>query len=419
MPTPLLRGAAAAVQQGDAIGLFSLPANPITDAIVTNLGNSSHLSKKGLPAQMSYGGWKFPEIPAGHPTVIIPVPFPITRTSTPKPAVASEYAQLCAVFFAALFIWMLPSLCINKKLCSPCFTRWLSKQMFCYFMMGLAINITIISIVIANAPHIEANALFFTGVKIIEKVTDSMEKMLMQLGALAALVALYAFRKKILTILGFEQQVVRADLRDLLTGFSMKRFQPIEISLWYADGLPCGFSKRSIFTRILLGYNEPQHGRPHDGVRDSVAIRERMQMNYDPEDVSQKLTIMIKQQEILGTSVNQMLPAAGAVMGALGGMVSPLGTGPGAALGVVTGTGAAHSVGQEVARVELSSMMVNRIRERCNASGPADHPKPDSERRKALKTSAKATVEWSEEAFQKVDLVPQGNLWLRITDLGV
>merc|ERR1719401_655855 len=99
-------------------------------------------------------------------------------------------------------------------------------------------------------------------------------------------------------------------------------------------------------------------------------------------------------------------------------MASPLGLAPGAALGAVTGTGAAHSVGQEVARVDLSSIMINRIRDRCNASGPANAPRPDSERRKALMTSAKATVQWSEEFFQKVDLVPQGNLWLRITDIG-
>jgi hypothetical protein len=332
--------------------------------------------------------------------------------------VAAEYAQLCAIFFAAIFIWMLPSLCINKKLCCSCFTRFLAKRLGCYFIIGMIINITGISIVISQLPHVEANGLFFTMVHIIEKVTDQLEKVLMQLGALAALVLFYAFRKKIAQILGFDQQMVRADLRDILTGFSMKRFKAIEVSLWHADGIPCGFTSQTLFCRVVLGFNEPGHTRPHDGIKSHFPIRERLQMNYDPEDETQKMSITIKRQEIIGTSVNQMLPAAGAVMGALGGMTTPLGLGPGAAMGVVAGTGAAHSVGEEIARVDLSSAQINRIRDIYNREGVGKtlHPRPDSERKKLKDTEHHDTVKWSEASFTKVDLIPQGALWIRIAD---
>lgn len=417
MPTPLLRGNAA-VQKADLTGLFDVSA--ITQAINSNLGNSSHL-ENGEPAeQFSYGSWLGPFIPVGHPTTMIPVAFPITRTTTVGPPVAGEYAQLSFVFFAALFVWMLPSLCINKKLCSPCFTRWLSKRLSCWFVIGLIVNITGISIIIAMLPHVEANHLFFCIVSIIEKVTDQVEKVLMQVAAIVGLVILYSFRKKIAQLLGYDQQFVRADLRDILTGFSMKRFKPIEISLWYADGLPCGFTSQTLFCRVVLGYNEPGHTRPHEGVRSQFTIRERLQLNYDEHDQSQKLTITIKQQEFIGTSVNQMLPAAGALMGAVGGMTTPLGLGPGAALGVVTGTGAAHSVGTEIARVDLSSSMINRIRQNSNSQGEAFHPRPDSERKKLRQStvaSHAATARWSEDCYFKVDLIPQGTLWLRISDI--
>merc|ERR1719263_1769452 len=126
---------------------------------------------------------------------------------------------------------------------------------------------------------------------------------------------------------------------------------------------------------------------------------------------------MIKQQEVIDTAVNQMLPAAGAAMGALGGMASPLGAMPGAALGAVTGTGAAHSVGIEVARVDLSASMINRIRERCHTNGTAGAPRPDSERKRLAASSTGPAVQWSEQFFQQVDLVPQGTLWLRIADV--
>jgi hypothetical protein len=292
--------------------------------------------------------------------------------------------------------------------------------LFSYFVLGLIVNIAGISIIIAMLPHVEANRLFFCIVHIIEKFTDQLEKILIQVGAIVALVILYSFRKKMAQILGIDQQMVKADLRDILTGFSMKRFKAIEVALWYADGLPCGFTSQTLFCRVVLGYNEPAHTRPHEGVRSQFTIRERLQLNYDDLDQTQKLTITIKQQEFIGTSVNQMLPAAGALMGAVGGMTTPLGLGPGAALGVVTGTGAAHSVGTEIARVDLSSSMINRIRQSSNSQGEAFHPRPDSERRKLRQsnlTSHAATARWSEDHYVKVDLIPQGSLWIRISDI--
>lgn len=97
-------------------------------------------------------------------------------------------------------------------------------------------------------------------------------------------------------------------------------------------------------------------------------------------------------------------------------MTTPLGPGPGAALGVVTGTGAANSVGAEVARVDLSSAMINRMRERFhNDTAPA----PTSERNshRATDTSTGQGHRWIEEYYQQVDLLPQGFLWLRIADI--
>lgn len=419
MPAPLLRGTAA-VQEGDFTRLFD--GGALSNILSSTFGNSSSMTVGEKPEPKFYGEWQFPELPYGVPTTIIPVPFPITRLTTAAPAVAAptEYAQLTAVFFAAIFLWMLPSLCINKKLCSPCFTRFISKRLFCYFVIGMIINITGISIVISQLPHVSANELFFRIVAIIEKVTDNVEKIMIQLGMVAALVMVYAFRKKIAQILGFDQQLIRCDLRDILTGFSMKRFKAIEVSLWYADGIPSGFTTQTLFCRVLLGYNEPAHTRPHEGIRSQFPIRERLQLNYDPEDRTAKLTITIKQQEFIGTSVNRMLPAAGAVMGGLAGMTTPLGPTAGVAAGVVAGTGAAHSVGVEIARVDLSSEQINRIRDNHNKHGEALHPRPDSERKK-LRTSndhsEAATAKWSEDYFVAVDLIPQGKLWLRIADI--
>merc|ERR1712050_818665 len=107
------------------------------------------------------------------------------------------------------------------------------------------------------------------------------------------------------------------------------------VALWKMDELPAGLSSRSLFVRVVLGYNEPQHTRPHDGVHNQLALRERIQLNYDPEDTSQKLTIVVKEQEVVGNAVSQLAPGFGAALGAVGGLFTPLGPATGAGLGSV------------------------------------------------------------------------------------
>mmetsp|Transcript_13332 Transcript_13332/g.41860 ORF Transcript_13332/g.41860 Transcript_13332/m.41860 type:complete len:225 (+) Transcript_13332:3-677(+) len=220
---------------------------------------------------------------------------------------------------------------------------------------------------------------------------------------------LYTFRKWIVALLGFDHQLVRCDLRDFCTCFTMARFSAIELSLWKIESLPAGFSTRSLFVRVLCGYNEPQHTRPHDGCTTSISVRERVQLNYDPEDDTQKLSLVVKQQEVVGAAVSQLAPAAGAIAGGAAGLMTPLGPAAGAGLGVVTGLGAANSFGVEVARCDLSSAMINRIRDSCSRQATSGR-----------NSSAGPMVTndyWNEQHFLKVDLVPQGVCWLKICDV--
>merc|ERR1719343_436459 len=107
---------------------------------------------------------------------------------------------------------------------------------------------------------------------------------------------LFKIRKRVIAILGYDTALVKADLRDVLTCFSMARFSTVEVMLLKATDLPAGFGTRSLFARVTLGSNEPQHSRPRDGCTTSIQFRERMKLNYDPEDCSQFLSISIKQQ---------------------------------------------------------------------------------------------------------------------------
>lgn len=379
----------------------------LTHALTSNLGNSTDLTQKeagGTPALTAYAGWAFPKIPYGTPTTIIPVAFPLTSTPEPLADRVVQHWQIVGVCAAAMLIAIMPLFCVNKGCCCAPIRVCFSRHTGCLFCIGLLASFTFCAVVVNAMPGLTVNNLFYDFVAFVAKFTDQLEQVLTQVSIVGVVGVAFVFRKRILALLGFQHQVVRADMRDILTFFTMNRFRAVELAVWKVADLPAGFNSRSVYLRVILGYNEPLHSRPHDGVTTSLLFRERIQLNYDPEDDTQKLAIIIKEQEIVGSAVAQIMPAAGAIVGAIGGLTS-IGPAPGAAMGVVTGIGAANSLGKEVARVDLSAAMINRFRKAADG---------DSHKR-ATTTSVSGL--WATDNFMKVDLVPQGYCWLRISDI--
>lgn len=371
-------------------------------AIESNLGHAAPETTLPLSAQV---GWNFSVIPEGAETTIIPVAFPVDSLPKEKQARLVQEMEIFAVLGLALMIWMLPFFFINRGLCCRCFQRCLSRHLSCYFCLGLLFVVSAVSFMVAKEPDVNANDLFFKLVEVLEFFSEKLSQILMQVTLVLGILVAVLMRKKIVSLLGYDSQIVRADLKDVLTLFQAQRFSPIEVTLWKVSGLPAAFSTRTLFVRMLLGYNEPQHSRPHNGRTDSMVLRETFQLNYDPEDETQQLSIVIKQQELVGNAVSQLAPVAGALVGAAGGLVTPLGPTAGAGLGVVTGVGAANSLGVEVARVDLSSAMVNRLRNAARGAQVTDRSRLGTARH------------FNDENFAKVDLVPQGQLWLSIEDV--
>merc|ERR1719464_562917 len=148
-------------------------------------------------------------------TTIIPVPFPITTAAPSSPTILAEELEIVAIFLFAGLIWALPWFCINKRFCCKWFQRWISKRLGCYFVVGLVVNLTFISFVIAREPDVSANQIFFATVHFITAVSDKLEEVLMQCAIVVGAGLLFTFRTRIISLLGFDQQLVRCDLRDL------------------------------------------------------------------------------------------------------------------------------------------------------------------------------------------------------------
>lgn len=307
------------------------------------------------------------------------------------------------LLLVVICVWVLPWWLMNSRCCCRCFKRWVSRHLQMYFCLGLCINSVLLFLFVKLTPGLKVNTVFFAMVEVAAHLSDGLHEVLQQSAIIVGIVMLLGFRKKLLQLLGIEFQLFNVSLSDCLTCFTMSRLRPIEVSIWKIDGLLSGFYSRTLYLRVLLGFNEAQHTRPHEGVSSAVILKERLQLNYDPEDETQTLTIVVKEQEVLGAAVSRLAPATGAILGGAAGLMSPLGPAVGAGLGVITGVGAANSVGVEIARLDLSSAMINRWRAVAQAG------------QGGLSTGPGFT--WSEQSFVKVDLVPQGHCYLRIGDV--
>lgn len=339
--------------------------------------------------------WTYPVIPPGAATTLIP--FPVTTGSpTGETSEAVMEAEIAAMVAVSLLIFCLPRLLLQTKFCFRGFKSCLSRSLSQYFCFALFLNITIFGYTMTMVKGLAANDVFFGLIAFVEKVLAQLENVLTEIGLLIGIYVAYTMKGRFIKLLGLETQMMRCDMRDVLTCFSMSRYDVIEVCLWKVDNLLAGFGNRDLYIHVVLGYNEPHNTRPHNNVHTSFAVRERMQLNYDPADDQQRLAIIVKEQEIVSGAVVQMAPVAGAFGGAWANLMTPLGPGGGAVAGAITGVGAANSLGREIGRVELSSAMMNRLQ--------AAHSEDIGGQQL-----------WAESNFTKVDLVPQGTLWLRIT----
>lgn len=359
-------------------------------------GNLGHKLSTTLPLTR-VGSWAFPPIPPGAPTTFMLVPFPI---STPAPTASSfEGPALgAAILLLMAAVWLLPRVLMSSSCCCLCCRRWLSRQTSHYFICGLVMNVLALAFIVTYVPEISPNAAFFSLVTVVGGITDELEGVLIDAAILCGAVLLFLLRKNLIAVLGMDMQFVKADLRDFLTCFSMRRFRVIEISVLRVQSLPASMTTRTLYIRTVLGFNEPQHTRPHSDCTNSFKVRERMRLNYDPEDDTKTLSIMVKSQEIVGHAAADVAP----LFGALGGVALGPSLTVGAAAGAVTGIGVANSFGGMIARADLSSAMINNFTSVFKRVGPGD------------KTVADSATMWSEDNFKKIDLIPEGEMWLRI-----
>jgi len=345
-------------------------------------------------------------------TTLVPLPAAIFTTTTPAPATPwekhdSRIKEVAYLVALSIFIMILPRLCMKSKV----FSRVIQPYLRFYSVFMVIAYICILAYALART-HMRLSVLFLNFVKVVEVVIGSTEEVLFDVFVIILVVGLYSFRSRLQSLLGIEHQLVRADWKDIVTCFSFSRFEVIELAVWKVEDLPPTWgNSRTVYFRIVHGHNELMHMRPItiSGDVTSFTQKDTVQLNYDPEDEQTKLSIILKKQEIISDTVaTSIAPVTGAVAGAITSAVIPFGAVGGVVTGATVAMGAANS--GEVARLDLSTMMINRWLE----AGREDEWMRESTKGKAASTTVAPSPWANPGAFKMLHLVPQGKIYIRI-----
>jgi hypothetical protein len=268
-----------------------------------------------------------------------------------------EEIVLIVVCALMLLLWVLPLIRPFKHCCE---TR-LHKV---YPMLTL-FNLACFALTINYLCTITFNDFFFWVVAGLESLISKLEQALLGLAGLFGCAILWKFKDRILEFLGVDNAAsVFGEFRDWATCWSMKRFHAIELFILKVEGLPSVHihGANDVFCEVSLGYNVAIRTRVHNKAGHACTFKETVQLNFDPFDTENKLTLAIKNQEIIGST--------------------------------------------DIAQVQLGAEQIRRLEEPLSSSRRAIGWGPQN-------TEFGATA-WMPATFKCIDLVPAGRVFIRI-----
>lgn len=269
-----------------------------------------------------------------------------------------EWMILVGVSLGVLLLCTLPILPMCRKRFETRLHRvYPCLVIVCVFVLGF---------VLSGLELIDFNKVFFMVVDVLDTILSVVHKGLVGASVLVGAFVAWKFKDRILESLGIERtSLVLGDFRDWATCWSMRRFQPIEIFIWKVEGLRSASSTahNNIYCDVRLGYNISMRTRVHHGAGHCCVLKESVQLNFDKYETESRLTLAVKHQGAVQT--------------------------------------------ETIAQLQLGATQVDRIMEPLDRepvlgwAATAHSHAPDSL--------------WADSRFHKLDLLPSGHIWLRVS----
>jgi len=219
-----------------------------------------------------------------------------------------EYQDWIIVAVCAFIVFLWCSPCVCSKLqngCSRGFTRWVYTKLHVFYWALLYLTLVIIMFTIGVLPdwtvdeftvYLEA----FT-VWILENMQKAITCFCIVFGVMLAL----KFRERISFIAGMEHITVFRFSMWKFLGLHTKQ-RPVELFIWKVEGLQSAGTKllkaNDVFIEGHLGHNEPMRTRVHNNAGTGCVFRESLQFNIDEAYPSTQLTLLVKDQGVMGSN---------------------------------------------------------------------------------------------------------------------
>jgi len=209
----------------------------------------------------------------------------------------------CVLVFG---IWCTPCICGRlSNPCSRCFTSWVYTRLHVFFCIVSYLNLIILMLVIGILPYWTVNEFAMYLILFVAWVLIHLQKMIISFCILFGFYMLLKFRDRLAWAAGLQHvTVIKFNWRDLF-GLQAKK-RPVEIFIWKIEELYSAsgkvFKANDVYVECHLGYNEPMRTRVHNNAGHTVMVRESFQMNIDENAAATDMTLLVKDQQLVGST---------------------------------------------------------------------------------------------------------------------
>lgn len=221
--------------------------------------------------------------------------------------VSVEYQAwiIVAICFFLALMWCSP--CICSKLhnsCSKKFMNWVYTRLHVFYWGVLYITLFVVMFTIGVLPDWTVDEFVDYLIQFTEWILLHLQKAITCISILFAFWVMLKFRERITFLAGMEHiTVFRFNLFKAL-GFTSKQ-RPVELFIWKIEKLQSSsaklFKANDVYVEVHLGYNEPMRTRVHNNAGTGCVVRESLQFNVDEAYPSEQLTLLVRDQGIVGS----------------------------------------------------------------------------------------------------------------------
>mmetsp|Transcript_47194 Transcript_47194/g.109138 ORF Transcript_47194/g.109138 Transcript_47194/m.109138 type:complete len:331 (-) Transcript_47194:159-1151(-) len=214
--------------------------------------------------------------------------------------------------------WILVAVCMGlvSFACMPCFcghmhnrwsrafTHWVYTRLHVFFCFVMYFDLLVLMFTIGVLPDWTVNEFVQQAILFVTWVLVHLQKMIVSFTIIFGLSLMIRFRERLLLAAGMEHvTVIRWNWRDVFGLHTKKR--PVEIFIWKVDGLHSSSKKlkpNDVYVECHMGHNEPMRTRVHNNAGSGCNIRESFQLNIDESAASTLMTLLVKDQSLVGST---------------------------------------------------------------------------------------------------------------------